>query len=45
MEPRLLETRGMGMTKRKNLATEVGLLLPRALGSAVSPQRPVDVVS
>ena len=33
------------MTKRKNLATEVGLLLPRALGSAVSPQRPVDVVS
>ena len=45
MEPRLLEARGMGVTKRKNLATKVGLLLPRALGSALSPQKPVDVVS
>ena len=35
----------MGVTKMKNLAMEVGLLLPRALGSALSPQGLVDVVS
>ena len=43
LEPRLLEARGMGVAKRRNLAGKAWLLLSRALGSALPPQSPLNV--